>query len=159
MRHLWYLKLAVWFVCISLISACMPAPNAGETPAEGSPMPQNIVEPYLKIADALANDSMDGVKANAGNLATAATSLGAPAMKIDTAALQLASATEIADARTKFATLSEAVVTYTDGLKLKLPDDVRVAVCPMLHKPWLQQGADIHNPYYGSSMATCGDFR
>ena len=38
---------------------------------------------------------MDGVKANAGSIATAATALGAPAMKIDTAAVQLASAAEL----------------------------------------------------------------
>ena len=80
-------------------------------------------------------------------------------MKIDTSALQVASATEIEDAREKFARLSDAIVAYMDGLKLTLPDDVRVAVCPMKQKPWLQEGSDIKNPYYGSSMLTCGDFR
>ena len=53
----------------------------------------------------------------------------------------------------------DAIVAYMDGLKLTLPDDVRVAVCPMKQKPWLQEGSDIKNPYYGSSMLTCGDFR
>ncbi|HKT79448.1 MAG TPA: DUF3347 domain-containing protein [Vicinamibacterales bacterium] len=160
MTKLTYIKTAVWFLAISLwIAACSPAPAGGESPAEGSPMPADVVTPYLKVADALANDSIDGVKANAGDLATAASRLGAPAMKIDTAAVQLASATEIADARTKFGALSEAVVTYVDGLKLKLPDDVKVAICPMNQKPWLQEGSDIRNPYFGSSMLTCGNFR
>jgi len=136
--------------------ACVPA---SETPKEGSAMPSSIVDPYLKIQSALAQDTVDGVRANAGQIATAATSLGAPAMKIDTAALQLASATEIEDARTKFGTLSEAIVTYVDGLHLTLPEGVRVAICPMVHKPWLQEGADVSNPYFGKSMLTCGDFR
>jgi Cu(I)/Ag(I) efflux system membrane fusion protein len=133
--------------------------QAAATPAPGSEMPRSIIDPYLKIQVALADDSMDGVKGNAGTIATAATSLGAPAMKIDTAAVQLASATEIEDARVKFGALSEAIDTYAAGLKLKMPEGVRVAFCPMAQKPWLQQASAINNPYYGKSMPTCGSFR
>jgi Protein of unknown function (DUF3347) len=141
------------------LAGCMPAPGTSTTPAEGAEMPASIVEPYLKLHDALAQDSVEGVRQNAGALATAATALGSPAMKIDTAALSLASATELNDARSKFATLSDAMVAYQTGLKLALPDGVRVAVCPMLHKPWMQRGDAIANPYYGSAMPTCGDFQ
>src|SRR5882762_10344416 len=100
-----------------MVSGCNQAafPKA---PAAGSQMSPAIVEPYLKIQEALANDSVDEVKANAGTLATAATALGAPAMKIDTTALQLASFDDLADARTKFGALSEAIDTYMTGLKL-----------------------------------------
>ncbi|HMF93482.1 MAG TPA: hypothetical protein VKE96_04275 [Vicinamibacterales bacterium] len=136
-----------------------PQNQASAAPAPGGEMPRSIVDPYLKIQLALADDTVDGVKANAGAIATAATALGAPAMKIDTAAVQLASATEIEDARAKFGTLSEAIDTYAGGLKLKLPEGIRVAFCPMAEKPWLQEGASINNPYYGKSMQTCGSFR
>ena len=145
-------------VCLLAVVSVACAPKA-EAPEPGSAMSSSIVGPYLKIQSALAQDSIDGVRANAGEIATAATALGAPAMKIDTAAVQLASATEIEDARTKFATLSEAIVAYVDGFHLTLPEGVRVATCSMLHKPWLQEGADVSNPYYGKSMLTCGDFR
>ena len=145
-------------VCLLAVVSAACAPTS-ETPKPGSAMPSSIVEPYLKIQSALAQDSIDGVRANAGNIATAASALGAPAVKIDTAAVQLASATEIEDARTKFGTLSDAIVTYVDGLHLTLPEGVRVATCPMVHKPWLQEGADLSNPYFGKSMLTCGDFR
>jgi membrane fusion protein, copper/silver efflux system len=128
-------------------------------PAPGGEMPRSVVDPYLKIQLALADDSLDGVKANAGEVATAATALGAPAMKIDTSAVQLASAAELDDARVKFGALSEAIDTYMTGLKLKAPEGVRVAFCPMAVKPWLQQGSTINNPYYGKSMQTCGNFR
>src|SRR6185436_9851454 len=79
---------------VAAISACAPAPQAGSTPAPGSQMPRTIVDPYLKIQAALADDSTDGIKANAGEIATAAAALGAPAIKIDTAAVQLAATTE-----------------------------------------------------------------
>lgn len=150
-----------WAVVAALVlaSACAPAPQTSNTPVPGSQMPRTVVDPYLKIQAALADDSMDGVKANAGDVATAASALGAPAMKIDTAALQLAAATELPDAREKFATLSEAIEAYMTGLKLTPPEGVRVAVCPMVHKPWLQEGSAIANPYYGKEMPTCGSFR
>jgi membrane fusion protein, copper/silver efflux system len=134
-------------------------PQSSAAPAPGGEMPRTIVDPYLKIQEALADDSLDGVKANAGNIATAASSLGAPAMKIDTAALQLAPATELDDARVKFGALSDAIDNYMTGLKLKAPEGVRVAFCPMVEKPWLQQGSTISNPYYGKSMSSCGSFR
>ena len=89
-------------VALSMVlTGCAPRPETAATPKAGSALPSAIVDPYLKIASALAKDSIDGVRANAGELATAATALGAPAMKIDTAAVQLAAATEIADARDK----------------------------------------------------------
>jgi len=80
-------------------------------------------------------------------------------MKIDMAAVQLTSAPDLAEARDRFGALSEAIVNYMDGLHLTPPEGVRVAICPMLKKPWLQQGETIANPYYGSEMPTCGDFR
>ena len=142
-----------------IASACAPAPATDKTPKPGAEMSRAVLDPYLKIQEALADDSMDGVKANAGNVATAAAALGAPAMKIDTTAVQLASAVEIDDAREKFGALSEAIDKYMTGLKLKAPEGVRVAFCPMVLKPWLQTAATIDNPYYGKSMSTCGSFR
>lgn len=154
------LRSFAWPQALALVVAiggC--APDTSSTPKSGSRMPSSIVEPYLHIQAALAHDSIDHVRANAGHIATAASALGAPAVKIDTAAVQLASATEIADARDKFGTLSDAMVTYMGGLNLTAPEGVRVAYCPMKQKPWLQQGSTIANPYYGSAMPSCGDFR
>jgi hypothetical protein len=140
------------------------APTVGKTPDSGSAMPASIVDPYLQIQAALADDTTENIKANAGNIATAATALGAPAMKIDTAALQLSAAAEAAEPdiaviRERFGVLSEAIDTYMTGLKLKTPEGVRVAYCPMVKKPWLQQGDSLANPYYGKEMLTCGSFR
>lgn len=156
----YFLPLAVIAFIVSVGAACsekvMP-----KAPPEGSEMSKAIIEPYLKIQAALVDDNVEGIRANAGTIATAATALGAPAMKIDTAAVQLTSATGLEDAREKFGTLSEAIDAYMKGFKLKPPEGVKAAFCPMLLKPWLQEGEAIANPYYGKSdpMATCGDFR
>ena len=160
-RHTQGLGAGGWGLAVLVFAAtaCGPAPMTDKTPKAGAEMSRAVLDPYLKIQAALADDSMDGVKANAGNIATAATALGAPAMKIDTTAVQLASAAEIEDAREKFGALSEAIDTYMTGLQLKAPEGVKVAVCPMVQKPWLQADATINNPYYGKSMQTCGSFR
>ena len=132
-----------------------------KAPPAGSEMSRAILDPYLKIEAALVEDNIDGLRANAGDIATAATALGAPAMKIDTAAVQLAAVDDIGAARDRFGALSEAIDTYMTGMKLKAPDGVKVAFCPMLRKPWLQDGDTLVNPYYGqnSDMKTCGSFR
>ena len=122
-------------------------------------MPSSIVDPYLKIQTALFSDSVDKVKANAGNIATAATALGSPAFKIDTAAAQLTSAGELPDAREKFARLSDAIITYMDGLHLTPPEGVHIAQCEATRKQWLQEGDSIANPYDGSSAPACGSLR
>jgi len=127
--------------------------------ARGGQMSRAVLDPYLKIEDALSQDSTEGIRQNAGEIATAATALGAPAMKIDTAAVQLASAGDLDDAREKFGTLSVAIDTYMKGFNLTAPEGVRVAYCPMAQKPWLQQGSMLANPYYGKAMPTCGEFR
>jgi Cu(I)/Ag(I) efflux system membrane fusion protein len=152
------LRLATLFL-VATVVACAPAPQTGNTPAAGAEMPRSIIDPYLKIQSALAEDSVDGVRQNAGNIATAASGLGSPAMKIDMAAVQLTSAGDLADARDKFGRLSDAIDAYMTGLKLTPPEGVRVAVCPMVNKPWLQEGSSISNPYYGKEMPTCGNFR
>ncbi len=157
-----WMSVIAWAVLSA--GACAPAPQTGNTPAAGTAMSRAIIDPYLKIQSALADDKVDGIRADAGSLVTAATALGAPAMKIDTAALQLSGAAsavtpDIKDVREKFGALSEAIDTYMTGLHLTPPDGVKVAVCPMVHKPWMQESGPIANPYYGKEMPTCGSFR
>jgi hypothetical protein len=147
--------------CLLLVfvAGCMPAPATSNTPEGGSPMPSSIVDPYLKIQTALFGDRLDEVKANAGNIATAATPFGAPAFKIGTAALQLAATTELPEARATFGTLSDAIITYMDGLHLTPPEGVHIAQCETTRKQWLQEGEAVSNPYDGSSAPACGSLR
>ncbi|HMB81254.1 MAG TPA: hypothetical protein VKI43_14350, partial [Vicinamibacterales bacterium] len=82
-------RLGAALVLAIAAASCAPAPMTDKTPKAGAEMSRAVLDPYLKIQAALADDSMDGVTANAGNIATAATALGAPAVKIDMAAVQL----------------------------------------------------------------------
>lgn len=118
-----------------------------------------VVDPYLKIQQALASDAFDGVKPNAAAVATAATALGQPAEKIAAAAKALGAAADLKAARSAFGALSDAVVAYADATKTPLGGDVKIAYCPMVKKPWLQKGTLIRNPYYGSAMLECGEIR
>ena len=145
----------------AVLGACSTPPAKPE-PAlkDGAAAPASLIEPYIKIGDTLRNDSIEGVSADANQLASAAKTLGPQAAKVDAAAVALASTTGISDAREKFADVSDAVVGLVDEMHLKLPDGVRVAVCPMKRKPWMQKDAEIHtNPYYGAAMPGCGAFR
>jgi hypothetical protein len=150
---------AAWLVAGGWwLAACSPAATTKANPTSTT-LPASVVDPYLEIQTALAQDRMDDVKPHAGEIATAATALGEPAVKIDTAAVQLASATGIDDARKKFGLLSDAVVAYMDSQHVAAPAGVRKAYCPMAQKPWLQKGDTLANPYYGTSMPTCGEFK
>jgi hypothetical protein len=146
----------VVLVAGSLGMACNRTAPAASASTE---MSRAVVDPYVKVAEALASDSIDGIRANAGDIATAAARLGALAFKIDTAALQLASADDLDDARAKFGVLSEAIDAYMAGQHLTPPDGIRVAFCPMVLKSWLQPDGELRNPYHGSQMLTCGSFR
>jgi hypothetical protein len=144
-------------LCAVVAAGCSPALST--TTEDGSELPRSLLDPYLKIQEALAEDSLEGVQQNAGALTTESTKLGAPGMRIQTAAAQLTSPGEIEDARVKFANLSVALDEYMKGFKMTLPEGVRNVWCPMKAKPWMQEGDVVKNPYYGSEMSTCGEFR
>ena len=80
-------------------------------------------------------------------------------MKIDTAAVQLAAAGEIGDARDKFGALSEAIDTYMTGLQAEGARGRESRVLPDGAEAVAAGRATIDNPYYGKSMPTCGSFR
>ena len=119
----------------------------------------NLVDPYLRIHASLTKDSTDGVKDNARSIATEAESLGGAAIKLRDAARALEAAGDLKAARTAFGPLTDALLTYANETKMVLPDDLKLAYCPMVKKSWLQKGETIANPYYGSEMLTCGDFK
>jgi hypothetical protein len=139
--------------------ACAACNRPAVSAAPAVPMSRAVIDPYLKIGAALASDSIEGVTASAGELATAASALGAAAFRIDTAAVELTGAADLQDARAKFGVLSEVIDAYMSNQHLTSPEGVRVAFCPMVLKPWLQKDGDLRNPYYGSQMLTCGSFR
>ncbi len=148
--------IAIVCVCLSL-AGCHRKASAPGAPA-GALSP-DVLTPYLAIQEGLANDSIDGLASNAGAVAAAAEKLGPPASRVVSDARSLGAAPDIADARQRFGALSDTLVSYTKAQRAPLPSDVREAFCPMAQKPWLQRGSKISNPYYGTEMPGCGEFK
>ena len=134
-------------IALAVVVVATPAPAA---------VADGLAAPYLHIQLALANDSMDGVAAAAGTLAAEAAALGDPARAIAAAARALAAAEDLKTARAVFGPLRDALIAYGEEVGF---GELRVAYCPMARKSWVQKGAEILNPFYGSSMLDCGTFR
>jgi len=118
-----------------------------------------MINQAVAIADALAHDKLDNVATNAASIDLEATSLGKPAAKVANAAKDMLKANKIADVREAFGKLNEALVAYLDAQKRAPGAGLKVAMCPMVNKPWIQKDGPIHNPYYGSEMLGCGSFK
>lgn len=118
-----------------------------------------IVDAYLRIQRALADDAMEPVKPAADAVAAAAGSLGEAGRELRQAASALARAGDLSGAREAFGALSEALLAYACSARVSLGEGVRVAYCPMVGKSWVQKGRTIANPYGGRSMQTCGEFK
>jgi hypothetical protein len=127
-------------------------------PVGAAQVPTNLIDAYLQVQNALAADTIDGVAAHARAIEAAAIPLGKDGETVAGAAKKLQAAKEIADARTAFGELSDALIGSVEKTRTALDPDVRIAFCPMVNKPWLQKAKEIRNPYYGASMLSCGSF-
>jgi hypothetical protein len=132
---------------------------AGFVPASPSDAMKAVVGSYLQIQRALAADKTAGVPEAAKAIAAQAAKMGTDGQSILAAAKKLETAADIEAARTAFGELSEGVIAAGKAEGWKDLPDVKVAYCPMVKKPWLQTEDTIRNPYYGSTMLTCGEFK
>jgi hypothetical protein len=130
---------------------------AAPVKAEG-PRLAPILDPYLRIQQALSADTLDAVLDSASGIIAAAAKLGAGGEAIGLAGADLRQATGLPEARTAFDKLGRAIMIAAAESADGLGDDVKVAYCPMARKYWLQKGQAIRNPYYGQSMLECGRF-
>ncbi len=126
-----------------------------------------VVQPYLKIQDALARDTTEGVAEAAKAIGAAAAKLepgkvtgehaghytDVPA-KLGEGATALAGAADLAAAREAFKGLSKPMGMWATMAK---PDGIDLVYCPMAKGSWLQKTGDIRNPYHGSEMLACGE--
>jgi len=121
---------------------------------------RDLVDPYLRIHASLAKDTFDGgVKSDARAIVRAARALGTDGVKLGEVATALEAAADLKAARTSFGDMTDELLAYAEKTTTALPAEVRVAYCPMAQKSWLQKDEAIANPYYGSSMLTCGAFK
>lgn len=127
--------------------------------AQASESTKTIVASYLQIHAALSADRVDGVKAAAAAIGKEAAKMGASGEAIVKAATAMESAGDLKAAREALGPLSDAVIAALKADGWKDVADVKVAYCSMADRYWLQTDATIKNPYYGSQMLTCGEFK
>jgi Protein of unknown function (DUF3347) len=125
----------------------------------GSDALKAIVGSYLEIHAQLAADKTEGIKAAAEAIAVRADGLGAGGAALAKAAKGLAAATDLKGAREAFGPLSDAVIAMGQEEAWKDAGGVKVAFCPMVKRSWVQKEEKIRNPYYGSGMLECGEFK
>ena len=138
--------------------AHQPATNTRTEPAPALPKPvQAVFDSYLKIQTALAQDSIQGVSANASAIAKSVQGDNSKTLPADVAqqAAALAKASDIKAAREAFKPLSDSLIKYLTANKAHRGHYVQV-FCSMANARWLQTGAVVNNPYFGKSMQRCG---
>ena len=124
-------------------------------PAQAADVPAPLLDAYLKIGTTLSADKVEGVPAAAQAIAAEAKKLGAPGAATLAAADKIGAAADLKATRAAFGDLSDAVI----ALAGTAPGGAKRAYCPMVKKYWLQKGEKIENPYYGSQMLRCGEFK
>jgi hypothetical protein len=111
-------------------------------------------EQYAALQKALAIDNAATAQKAAKGLVAALKEIpgSADAIKATTAISQTK---DIAKQRKAYATLNEAIIKL---FKAHKPENVMpyIHYCPMAKAYWLSDSKDIHNPYFGSKMPSCG---
>lgn len=117
-----------------------------------------VLDHYLKIQAALADDSTKGVSDNAAAIAKAVKADDTKTLppEVASAADGLAKAKDLPEARESFKDLSQSLIKYMADKKVKTGKFEEI-FCPMANAYWLQTNQDIANPYLGHSMPGCGE--
>jgi hypothetical protein len=119
-----------------------------------------VLESYQKIHAALAADTVNDVSESASAISKAVREDAEKKLPLSIAekAEQLSKATEIKAARETFKALSADLISYLEKQKIQ-GTGYHQTYCPMVQADWLQKEKKIINPYYGKSMAECGEIK
>jgi Protein of unknown function (DUF3347) len=144
-----------------LLVGCMVAPLLGLTARAASEPLKAIIASYLQIHAKLVTDKIDGIKAPAEAIQKQAAALGAGGAPIAKAAAAIAASSDLKTAREAFGGLSDAVIAAARAAGPATMQELRakIAFCPMVNRSWVQTDEKLRNPYYGSSMLECGEFK
>lgn len=121
---------------------------------------KSVMDHYLKIQAALADDSTKGISTNAVAISQAVKADSAKTLpsEVASAADALAQAKDLPAVRENFKDLSQALIKYLSDKKVQT-GAFDEAFCPMANASWLQTNKDIANPYLGHSMPGCGEIK
>ncbi|MDN3607979.1 DUF3347 domain-containing protein [Kaistella yonginensis] len=134
--------------------------SAQKSDASVSKLYQN----YLTLKNALVTDNSDEASKAANAFIKSASMIDYKVLSEGNLDILRKDASKIADSRSieaqreSFNSLSKNVIALTQ--KFKLADQsVFIQYCPMAKASWLSAEKNIKNPYYGSSMLTCGSVK
>lgn len=148
----------VAFFATAFTSSLFAQDNASPSPVS------NLLTQYYGIKDAL-------VAGNSSNASGSATQFLKTANAIDYKLISegniatlvkdatvISESTDLKKQRETFANLSANMATLAKSMKLSAAP-VYQQYCPMKKAVWLSNDKAIKNPYYGSSMLTCGQVK
>jgi membrane fusion protein, copper/silver efflux system len=156
-----------------------PTPSPEETPLQNglggnsTELFDSLLKDYSVIREHLANDKTDRLKDSINDfdsdihvIAGANFQLGnqqslfMEGMKeLDEATERAFQANDLETARIQFGKISAALIKLLSDYRPALTQDWKVMMCPMWTKSparWLQTDQEIHNPFIGTAMSTCG---
>lgn len=108
-----------------------------------------ILDNYVVVSTALAQDDLKGAKSAATTLAASA-----KGTSLATHASSLAKSDSLATARGHFKAVSEEAVKLAAGKA-----EYFVFTCPMAKADWVQKTKEVQNPYMGKEMPGCGSIK
>jgi membrane fusion protein, copper/silver efflux system len=142
-------------------------------PAEAGELFKPLINDYLSIQSALAQDNTTGLKVTADRMSAQIESIlasnVAPTGMVEEyraglsalqKQLQTFSATDLETARTQFGHVSDAMASQLAHFVPPMQEPLTIASCPMWKKSpgrWLQSGEELQNPFMGQKMLTCGE--
>lgn len=142
----------------------------GTTPVEvaDSSQLQSVYDAYFTVKDALIKSDTKLTSAKATDLLTAITAVKMDKLKsnehtvwmkvvkkLTADAKSISTSTDIKKQRETFKSLTKS--TYDLVKVSKSGEVVYKQYCPMADADWLSKEKAVKNPYYGSSMLTCGN--
>ncbi|MCI9844027.1 DUF3347 domain-containing protein [Flavobacterium pectinovorum] len=165
--------IALATVLITLFSANNIQANtaklkSGATEIVDASQLQSVYDAYFTVKDALIKSDTKLTSAKAKDLLTAISAVKMDKLKsnehtvwmkvvkkITADAKSISTTTDLKKQRETFKSLSKS--TY-DLIKVSSPDQpIYKQYCPMADADWLSKEKAVKNPYYGSSMLTCGN--
>lgn len=140
--------------------ATRPEPAAGEAGVLdiSVDLAVSLMEPYLAMQAAMANDDLDGAKTHLHALMERTGHAG-PLAELVHAMVE--SADLEAMRRPHLERLSNALIAAVRSRPEAFDQDLFLMHCPMVYgetgADWLQDNDSLRNPYFGSMMLRCGD--
>lgn len=119
---------------------------------------------YIAVKSALASDNADESSKAAIDFVKTATTIDSKIIEsgklntLKTSAKTIAESKNIDVQRKSFYRMSDIMITLAKTNKLS-EKPIYIQYCPMAEGSWLSNEKQITNPYYGSSMLTCGSVK